>query len=95
MKHGKMAIGGEWREIGHVYSKNKVSPSRLSILISKIYTHTMQILTSSATYSQTQILLTEFQLRQQSLNVHEQLDNIITYQLLYPEMLLTCLYYCH
>jgi len=39
--------------------------------------------------------LIEFLLRQQSLNVHEQLDNIITYQLLYTEMLLTCLYYCH
>lgn len=95
MKHGKIAIGEEWRETGHVYSKNKVSPSRLSMLIGKVYTHTMQILTSSVTYPQMQILLTDFQLRQQSLNVHEQLDNIITYQLLYPEMLLTCPYYCH
>jgi len=41
MKHGKMAIGGEWREIGQLYSKNKVSPSRLSMLIGKVYTHTM------------------------------------------------------
>jgi hypothetical protein len=39
--------------------------------------------------------LIEFLLRQQSLNVHEQLDNIITYQLLHPQMLLTCLNYCH
>jgi len=72
MKHGKMTIGGEWTEIGQVYSMNKVSPSRLSMLIAKVDTHTTKILTSSATFPQTQILLTEFQLRQQSLNEHEQ-----------------------
>jgi len=41
MKHGKMAIGGDWREIGQIYFKNKVSPSRLGILIGRVYTHTM------------------------------------------------------
>jgi len=90
-----MAIGGEWTEIGQVNSKKKVSPSKLSMLIGIVLTHTMYILISTATFPETQILLTKFQLRQQSLNMHEQLDNIITYQLLYPEMLLTCLYYCH
>jgi hypothetical protein len=38
MKHGKMAEGGEWRKSGQVDSKNKVSPTRLSMLIDKVDT---------------------------------------------------------